>query len=46
LPADEDDSGGGGGAAVYTPTLLQREPSDYFPVVEHENWNIPSKNVK
>ncbi|KAI8977629.1 hypothetical protein BDF20DRAFT_913944 [Mycotypha africana] len=24
--------------------VMKNEPSDYFPVVEHENWNIPSKN--
>lgn len=31
---------------IQTPALLstKNEPSDYFPVVEHENWNIPSKN--
>ncbi|CAO3614200.1 unnamed protein product [Mucor hiemalis] len=31
---------------VQTPAVLtsKSEPSDYFPVVEHENWSIPSKN--
>ncbi|KAF1804383.1 hypothetical protein FB192DRAFT_1427984 [Mucor lusitanicus] len=32
---------------VHTPALIssRNEPSDYFPpVVEHENWNVPSKN--
>ncbi|CAO3615597.1 unnamed protein product [Mucor fragilis] len=32
---------------IQTPALVtaRNEPSDYFPpVVEHENWNVPSKN--
>jgi hypothetical protein len=40
-PADEifDD--------VHTPASSSKnDASDYFPVEDHENWNIPSKNVK
>ncbi|CEP07634.1 hypothetical protein [Parasitella parasitica] len=31
---------------IQTPAIstTKNETSDYFPVVEHDNWNIPSKN--
>ncbi|KAI8326859.1 hypothetical protein EDC96DRAFT_533719 [Choanephora cucurbitarum] len=30
---------------LHTPSYSNKtEPSDYFPVVEHESWDVPSKN--
>ncbi|KAI7898152.1 uncharacterized protein BX663DRAFT_582519 [Cokeromyces recurvatus] len=43
-PATADD---GVDNHVETPSIApnnRNEQTDYFPVVEHENWNIPSKN--
>lgn len=41
-PADEYSS-----EEIHTPAIsaTKNEHTDYFPVVEQENWNIPSKNV-
>jgi adenylate cyclase len=40
-PADEYS-----GEEMFTPAISSKnEQADYFPVVEQENWNIPSKNV-